>query len=86
MANDPVVPFREAPGVRLVRIDRNSGRRVYGGWPSNDPLSPIIWEQFKPETEPRRSIAKAAIATKAAPKTTAPPRDADFLQKEGGIY
>jgi len=88
MQNDPVVPFREAPGVRLVRIDRRSGRRVYGGWPSEDPLSPIIWEQFKPETEPRRSIKQGEVATRTAPKSsgTAPPRDADFLQKEGGIY
>jgi len=85
MMNDPIVPFRIAPGVRMVRIDRHTGRRVYGGWPSPDPLSPIIWEAFKPETEPRRTI-RHDTAVKDAPKTQAPPRDSDFLQRQGGIY
>ncbi|HLZ78756.1 MAG TPA: PBP1A family penicillin-binding protein [Sphingomonas sp.] len=85
MKDDPIVPFRLAPGVRMVRIDRHSGRRVYGGWPSPDPLSPIIWEAFKPETEPRRTI-KHDTAVAEAPKKQAPPRDSDFLQREGGIY
>ena len=85
MTNDPIVPFRIAPGVRMVRVDRHSGRRVYGGWPSPDPLSPIIWEAFKPETEPRRTI-KHDTAVAEAPKKQAPPRDSDFLQREGGIY
>jgi penicillin-binding protein 1A len=58
---------------------------VFGGWPTNDPLAPIIWEAFKPETEPRRTI-KHDVAVKAAPKDDGPPRDADFLQKQGGIY
>ncbi len=85
MAKDPVVPFRLAPGVRMVRVDRHSGRRVYGGWPSPDPLSPIIWEAFKPETEPRRTI-KRDTAVKQAPNTQPTPHDSDFLQREGGIY
>jgi penicillin-binding protein 1A len=85
MKDDVVKPFPLAPGVRMVRIDRSSGRRVYGGWPSNDPLSPIIWEAFKPETEPRRTIRRDA-AIKAAPKVQHKATDADFLQKEGGIY
>jgi penicillin-binding protein 1A len=85
MKDDPVVPFRLASGIRMVRIDRYSGRRVFGGWPTNDPLAPIIWEAFKPETEPRRTI-KHDAAVKAAPKDDGPPRDADFLQKQGGIY
>ena len=85
MKDDPVKPFPLAPGVRMVRIDRSSGRRVYGGWPSNDPLSPIIWEAFKPETEPRRTIKRDA-AIKAAPKVQPKATDADFLQREGGIY
>jgi penicillin-binding protein 1A len=85
MKDDPVKPFPHASGVRMVRIDRHSGHRVYGGWPSEDPLSPIIWEAFKPETEPRRAIRRET-AIKAAPKPVAAPRDADFLQREGGIY
>ena len=49
-------PFLAPEGVRMVRIDRRSGRRVYDRDPSNDPLAPVIWEAFKPDTEPRRSF------------------------------
>ncbi len=95
MKDDPVVPFTAPAGVRMIRIDRNSGKRVYGAWPSSDPKSSVIWEAFKPESEPRRSIrrdelpkekktvAKAGGATRANGNDT---RDSDFLQKEGGIY
>src|SRR3546814_9591277 len=40
----PVEPFRAPPGIRMVRIDRRSGTPVFGAWPSDDPLSPVIWE------------------------------------------
>ncbi|MBU6206996.1 MAG: penicillin-binding protein, partial [Alphaproteobacteria bacterium] len=56
MADMPVVPFRGAPGIRMVRIERGSGRRVFGTWPGDDPDSSVIWEAFKPESEPLRSI------------------------------
>ena len=55
----------------------------------------VIWEAFKPETEPRRSIrkeeaeaqAKAAEAKAAAAVARGRQRtDADFLQEQGGIY
>jgi penicillin-binding protein 1A len=52
----PKLPFTAPEGVRLVRIDRKSGKRVYGGWPDNDPKGSVIWEAFKAETEPKRSI------------------------------
>jgi penicillin-binding protein 1A len=52
----PKLPFTAPAGVRLVRIDRKSGKRVYGGWPENDPKGSVIWEAFKAETEPKRSI------------------------------
>jgi penicillin-binding protein 1A len=92
MAGMPVKPFRAAGGVRMVRIDRRSGKRVYGAFPSDsDPDASIIWEAFKPESEPRRSIGKdvapvakpKAAAPKAAPKSRP---DSDFLEKQGGIY
>jgi penicillin-binding protein 1A len=77
----------------MVRIDRRSGRKVFGTWPStSDPKAAVIWEAFKPETEPRRSIRREQIAEREA--ATAPVRqaavrreeDSDFLQREGGIY
>ncbi len=84
------IPFRAPAGIRMVRIDRASGRPVYGAWPdTNDPKPAVIWEAFKPESEPRRAARRAgpaptATAT-AAPKEDTP-RDSDFLQKQGGIY
>jgi penicillin-binding protein 1A len=96
----PVMPFRAPAGIRMIRIDRTSGKRVYGAWPGDDPKSAVIWEAFKPESEPRRSIRRdelpvvkkkatttsAPSAAKAAKSGNAAPRDSEFLQREGGIY
>jgi penicillin-binding protein 1A len=89
----PITEFRAPPGIRMVRIDRRSGRKVFGTWPSGDPRAAVIWEAFKPETEPRRSIRREEVAQREA--ATTPIRraaaeqtvqDSDFLQREGGIY
>lgn len=47
-------PFIAPEGVRMVRVDRRSGKRVFDGSPSDDPRAAIIWEAFKPDTEPPR--------------------------------
>ena len=55
----PKVPFAAPAGIRWVRVDRASGRRVFGGFPTEtDPKSAVIWEAFQPETEPRRSFRR----------------------------
>ena len=55
------VPFVAPPGIRWVRIDRASGKRVFGIFPTTeDPKSSVIWEAFQPQTEPRRSFRGAA--------------------------
>jgi penicillin-binding protein 1A len=88
----PVVPFRAPQGIRMVRIDRRSGRRVFGEWPGTDPRAAVIWEAFKPESEPRRTVARDEInyAQQARTRRAAPAaqtaRDSEFLQREGGIY
>ena len=92
----PVVPFRAPEGIRMVRIDRRSGRRVFGAWPAPEPKAAVIWEAFKPESEPRRSIRRDELAdpkalllaakARAAARVRADTRDSDFLQREGGIY
>ncbi|MET0308176.1 MAG: transglycosylase domain-containing protein [Sphingomonas sp.] len=87
------IPFTAPAGIRMARIDRASGKRVFGAWPSNDPLSPVIWEAFKPESEPQRRRREddtiqadaKAVEKKAAPKSESQ-GDSDFLQREGGIY
>jgi penicillin-binding protein 1A len=95
----PVVPFRAPAGIRMVRIDRRSGRKVFGEWPSDDPKAGVIWEAFKPESEPRRTVQRQELASaapaaakarprprpKAAPRTAAAP-PSDGLQSQGGIY
>jgi penicillin-binding protein 1A len=61
LKDQPKVPFVAPPGIRWVRIDRASGKRVYGVYPvTEDPKSSVIWEAFQPETEPRRSFRRSA--------------------------
>ena len=57
-------PAIAPPGVRMVRIDRRTGKRVFDGWPTDDPRADIIWEAFKPDTEPSRSTRQDEIAAK----------------------
>jgi penicillin-binding protein 1A len=86
------LPFVAPAGIRMARIDRGSGKKVFGAWPSNDPMSSVIWEAFKPDAEPRRERRTGddeqeakAVEKKAAPRQQEG-RDSDFLQREGGIY
>jgi penicillin-binding protein 1A len=80
MKDMPVVPFRAPKDVRMVRIDRSSGKRIFGAWPGNDPKSAVIWEAFKPESEPRRTIRRDELTRRiiikkkipAKPKAAAP--------------
>ena len=98
----PKLPFVAPPGIRLVRIDRVTGRRVFGAFPTEvDPKSSVIWEAFQPETEPRRSFRRSVEMARAEPRDARPaaarrpalrPRpsrpadNGDFLQRQGGIY
>nr|WP_253201336.1 transglycosylase domain-containing protein [Sphingomonas quercus] len=86
MKDMPVVPFRAPAGIRLVRIDRRTGRQVFGGWPTSDPLAGTIWEAFKPATEPRRALHRDEVVPKVTEAVQQGPRDSEFLQREGGIY
>jgi len=95
-------PFVAPAGIRMVRIDRVSGKQVMGAEPSDDPKAAIIWEAFKPDTEPKRYTAqdeftrkrdaliaevRAAQADRAA--AAAPKVESmpgDFVQEQGGLY
>jgi penicillin-binding protein 1A len=90
LEKEDVLPFTAPAGIRMVRIDRTTGKRVFGAWPGTDPKGAVIWEAFKPESEPRRRSRRDEEAPKAEVKKKAVqrdgPRDSDFLQREGGIY
>ena len=53
LKDHPKVPFVAPPEIRWVRIDRASGKPVYGVFPTNDndPKASVIWEAFQPQTE-----------------------------------
>jgi penicillin-binding protein 1A len=52
LKDQPKVPFVAPPGIRWVRIDRASGKPVFGAFPvTEDPKSEVIWEAFQPQTE-----------------------------------
>ena len=57
-------PFVAPAGVRMVRIDRQSGKRVFDAWPTGDAKAAVIWEAFKPDTEPPRATRQDEIASK----------------------
>ncbi|WP_310468881.1 PBP1A family penicillin-binding protein [Sphingomonas sp.] len=58
----PPVPFVAPAGIRWARVDRASGRRVFGTFPlREDPKSPVIWEAFQPQTEPRRAFRRTNL-------------------------
>ncbi|MFN3863098.1 MAG: penicillin-binding protein 1A [Erythrobacter sp.] len=94
----PVAP----QGVRMVRVDRRTGKRVFDGWPTDDPKSAIIWEAFKPDTEPERYTRQDEIAARRneilalirAGRQSAdraviddnPDQPADLVEEPGGVY
>lgn len=95
-------PFVAPAGVRVVRIDRASGKRVFDGVPGTDPKSAIIWEAFKPDTEPPRItrtdeieskraeilalIRRGRTAVSAAKVEREEPVQESFVEEQGGIY
>ncbi|AUX70028.1 penicillin-binding protein [Porphyrobacter sp. HT-58-2] len=96
------LPAVAPQGVRMVRVDRSTGKRVFDGWPTDDPKSAIIWEAFKPDTEPerytrqdeivaRRNEILALLRAGRANADTAIVDDveeqpANFVEQQGGIY
>jgi len=95
-------PFVAPAGIRMVRIDRVSGKQVMGAEPSDDPKAAIIWEAFKPDTEPKRYTAQDEFTRKrdaliaevraaqadraAAARPKVESAPSDFVQEQGGLY
>ncbi len=95
----PPLPFIAPEGIRMVRIERRSGRRVYGAFPGTAPESAVIWEAFKAETEPRRSVRSDEVPEDDRPaatrrsandnaqrrsSTNQAPAQSDFIERQGG--
>jgi penicillin-binding protein 1A len=60
LKDQPKVPFVAPAGIRWVRVDRATGKAVFGVFPTgDDPKASVIWEAFQPQTEPRRSYTAA---------------------------
>ncbi|MGI4878835.1 MAG: penicillin-binding protein 1A [Janthinobacterium lividum] len=82
----PKIPFVIPPGIRMVKVERKSGKRVFGGTPQDNVIkAAIIWEAFKPESEPRRTGSLDGDPV-ARPGRAVVRSDADFLRNAGGIY
>ncbi len=95
-------PFVAPNGIRMVRIDRMSGKRVLGAQVGKDPKAGVIWEAFKADTEPRRWTKADDFARKrdeliariragrqqvgAAEKADASAEPKDFAEEQGGVY
>ena len=92
-------PFVAPRGVRMVRIDRRTGRRVFDGWPTNEPTAAIIWEAFKPDTEPRRNqrqdeidamrdliLAQMRGQRESSGEVREDVLPDNFAEEQGGIY
>ena len=86
----PKLPFNIPAGVRMVRVDRRSGRRVYGTWPGlgqgSETKAAVIWEAFKADNEPRRTAGGGRSAQRGGGGGGRVRSDADFLRNSGGIY
>ncbi len=94
--------FVAPPGVLMVKIDRRSGKRVFEGTPSNDAQAAVIWEAFKPDTEPPRATRQDQIAARReeildliraarrpaqrAASGRQAEQNPDFVEEQGGIY
>ena len=94
-------PLIAPAGIRMIRVDRRSGKRVVGGMASDDPKAGIIWEAFKPDTEPRRWTRSDEFAEKrdaliaairrggreeAAAGAVRSAEPKDFAEEQGGGY
>ena len=80
----PKLPFAISPGVRMVRINRRTGTRVFGMWPDGGNRPAVIWEAFKPDSEPRRvNRADDGFGGERGGRVRS---DAQFLEQAGGIY
>lgn len=93
--------FVAPPGIRMVKIDRVTGKKVFEGTPSDDIKAAVIWEAFKPDTAPPRGTRQDQIAARREEildlirraeegqrnqNTNDSGAPGDFVEEQGGIY
>ncbi len=76
------LPFAAPSDVRMVKVDRISGKKVFEGTPTDDPKSAIIWEAFKADTEPQRTTRQDEIASQRDALIAALRRGSQAVQKQ----
>jgi penicillin-binding protein 1A len=94
-------PFIAPAGIRMVRIDRVTGKKVMGVEPGTEAKASVIWEAFKPDTEPRQYTAEDEFArrrdalvaqirearqAREAAVAAAAGEARDFAEEQGGVY
>jgi penicillin-binding protein 1A len=95
-------PILAPAGIRMVRIDRVTGKQVMGVEASDAVKAAVIWEAFKPDTEPRQytaqdeftrkrdalvaQIRQAQAARAAAANVRRTDEPGDFVEEQGGVY
>lgn len=64
MSDIRAYPFVAPAGIHMIRIDRLSGKQVYDAWPTLEPKPAVIWEAFKPNTEPERATLRSQLESR----------------------
>jgi penicillin-binding protein 1A len=81
LADKPAVPFRVPPGIKLIRVDANSGARAGPG------TQKAILEAFKPGTSPSDSAAMyGTLGPDGQPIGVTPEVDRAVRTGTGGLY
>ena len=92
----------ETEGLDFAPWPGEAGKRVFEGTVSDDPKSAVIWEAFKPDTEPPRItradeiekkraeiialIRRGRSAVSEAKQQESAEDEAGFVEEQGGIY
>jgi penicillin-binding protein 1A len=80
LKDQPATPFRVPPGVRLVRVDADSGRLARPG------SSTAILEAYLPGTEPTATSTGRSIAPAGDGTGIAAPANRQQRPQTGGLY
>jgi penicillin-binding protein 1A len=76
----PAVDFRVPEGIKLIPIDKNSGRRVSGSGPG------VILEAFKPGTAPGETFSIIGLNDNQPSRRITRESERAVLSGTGGLY